>query len=169
VITPTQPNVPEAKVRGSHEGFQWVLVSPERAHWLRKRVRRGPLGPPGPLELAALLESATADSSQAKSSASTLAIRAAVIPTHAGLVTVQRLLDWFFCFRRRGLDFPIYLFSPETGPNEATSLHLALTPHPTPRGGSPTPRRMLGTPIYGLGPTNGPIGPRGWVAKMGVM
>jgi hypothetical protein len=28
---------------------------------------------------------------------------------------------------------------------------------------------MLGTPIYGLGPTNGRIGPWGWVAKMGVL
>ena len=58
---------------------------------------------------------------------------------------------------------------PETGPHEATSLHLAPTPHPTPMGGSTTPRRTLGTPIYGLGPTNGRIGPWGWVAKMGVL
>jgi hypothetical protein len=28
---------------------------------------------------------------------------------------------------------------------------------------------MLGTPIYGLGPTDGRIGPWGWVAKMGVL
>jgi hypothetical protein len=47
--------------------------------------------------------------------------------------------------RFRGLNFPIYLFSPETGPHEATSLHLAPTPHPTPWGGSPTPRRTLGS------------------------
>jgi hypothetical protein len=61
--------------------------------------------------------------------------------------------------RFRGLKFPIYLFSSETAPHGATPLHLAPTPHPTPRGGSTTPRRMLGTPIYGLGPTNGRIGP----------
>ena len=41
---------------------------------------------------------------------------------------------------------------PETAPHEATSLHLTPTPHPTPWGGSPTPRRMLGSRIYGLGP-----------------
>ena len=58
---------------------------------------------------------------------------------------------------------------PETALHEATALHLAPTPHPTPWGGSSTPRRMLGTPIYGLGPTNGRIGPWGWVAKMGVL
>ena len=27
VIAPTQPKVPEAKVRGSQEGFYWILVS----------------------------------------------------------------------------------------------------------------------------------------------
>ena len=58
---------------------------------------------------------------------------------------------------------------PETAPHEATSLHLAPTPHPTPRGGSTTPRRTVGSRIYGLGPTDGPIGPWGWVAKTGVM
>jgi hypothetical protein len=58
---------------------------------------------------------------------------------------------------------------PEIGPHEATSLHLAPTPHPTPRGGSTTPRRTLGSRIYGLGPTNGPIGPWQWAAKMGVL
>jgi hypothetical protein len=42
-------------------------------------------------------------------------------------------------------------------------------PHPTPWGGSPTPRRTLGRRIYGLGTANGPIGPWGWVAKMGVL
>ena len=36
-------------------------------------------------------------------------------------------------------------------------------------GGSTTPRRTLGTPIYGLGPTGGLIGPWGWVAKMGIL
>ena len=59
--------------------------------------------------------------------------------------------------------------SPETALHEATSSHLAPTPHPTPWGGSTAPKCMLGTPIYGLGPTNGLIGPRGWVAKMGVL
>ena len=34
--------------------------------------------------------------------------------------------------RFRGLDFPIYLFLPETAPHEATALHLAPTLHPTP-------------------------------------
>ena len=55
VIAPTQPKVPEAKVRGSQEGFRCVLVSPERAPGVRKGVRRGPVGPPGPPELAALI------------------------------------------------------------------------------------------------------------------
>ena len=47
--------------------------------------------------------------------------------------------------RFQGLNFPIYLFSLETAPHEATPLHLAPTPHvhPTPWGGSPTPRRTL--------------------------
>jgi hypothetical protein len=58
---------------------------------------------------------------------------------------------------------------PETALREATSSHLAPTPHPTPWGGSTTPRRTLGTPIYGLGPTDAPIRPRGWVVKMGVL
>jgi hypothetical protein len=58
---------------------------------------------------------------------------------------------------------------PETVLHEATPLHLASTPHPTPKGGSTTPRRVLGSRIYGLGPTNGRIGPCGWVAKMGVL
>ena len=71
--------------------------------------------------------------------------------------------------RFRGLKFPIYLFSPETAPHEDTPSHLTPTPHPTPWVGSPTPRRTLGSRIYGLGPTDGPIGPWGWVAKMGVL
>jgi hypothetical protein len=53
VITHIQPNIPEAKVRGSQEGFQCTLVSQERVPGVRKGVRRGPVGPPGPLELAA--------------------------------------------------------------------------------------------------------------------
>jgi hypothetical protein len=77
--------------------------------------------------------------------------------------------DAGWVIRFRGLKIPIYLFSPETAPHEATALHLAPTPHPTPWGGFPTPRRMLGKRIYGLGPTNGRIGPWGWVAKMGVV
>jgi hypothetical protein len=48
VITPTQPKVPEANVRGSYEGFQCVLVSPEKVLGVRKGVPRGPVGPPGP-------------------------------------------------------------------------------------------------------------------------
>ena len=36
MITRTQPKVPEAKVRGSQEGFQCVLVSPERVPGVRK-------------------------------------------------------------------------------------------------------------------------------------
>ena len=55
--------------------------------------------------------------------------------------------------------------TPETGPHEATALHLAPIPHPTPWGGFPTTQRTLGTLIYGLIPTSGP---RGWVTKMGV-
>jgi hypothetical protein len=61
----------------------------------------------------------------------------------------------------------------KSGPNTrncATRGHLTPPrPHPTPRGGSTTPRRALGSRIYGLGPTNGPIGPWGWAAKMGAM
>ena len=56
VITLTQPKVPEAKVRGSPEGSQCVLVSPERVPGVRKRVPRGPVGPPPGLpELAAVV------------------------------------------------------------------------------------------------------------------
>jgi hypothetical protein len=46
--------VPEAKIRGSQKGFQWVILRLERVQRVRKGVRRGPVGPPGPLELAAL-------------------------------------------------------------------------------------------------------------------
>ena len=63
----------------------------------------------------------------------------------------------------------IILFSPETAPHEDTPLQLGPTPHPTPWGGSPTPRRMLAVPPDGWGGTNGRIGPRGWVAKMRVL
>jgi hypothetical protein len=34
----------------------------------------------------------------------------------------------------------------QTAPHEDTTLELGPTPHPTPWGGSPTPRRMLATP-----------------------
>jgi hypothetical protein len=51
----TQPKVPAAKVRGSREGFQCVLVSLERVLGVRKGVPRGPVGPPGPLEFSALI------------------------------------------------------------------------------------------------------------------
>ena len=53
-------------------------------------------------------------------------------------------------------------------PPRRSSDLLAPTPHLTPRGGSSIPRRTLGTPIYGLGPTNGHIWPWGRVAKMGI-
>jgi hypothetical protein len=71
--------------------------------------------------------------------------------------------------RFRGLNLPIYLFSPETALHETTSLHLAPTTHHTPWSGFSTPIRTLGTPIYGLGSIGGRIGPWGWVAKMGVL
>ena len=57
----------------------------------------------------------------------------------------------------------------ETALHEDTPLQLGPTPHPTPWGGSPTPRRMLAVPSDGWGGTNGRIGPWGWVAKMGVL
>ena len=57
----------------------------------------------------------------------------------------------------------------ETALHEDTALELGPTLHPTPWDGSPTPTRMLGVPPDGWGPTNGRIGPWGWVAKMGVL
>ena len=54
VITLTQPKVPEAKIRGSQKGFQWVILGLERVPAVLKGVQRGPMGPPGPLELSAL-------------------------------------------------------------------------------------------------------------------
>ena len=57
----------------------------------------------------------------------------------------------------------------ETALHEDTSLELGPTLHPTPWGGSPTPRSMLAVGIDGWGPTNGRIGPWGWVAKMGAL
>jgi hypothetical protein len=68
-----------------------------------------------------------------------------------------------------GAKIPDLFFPPKTGPHEATSSHLAPAPHPTPWGGFLTPRRTLGSRIHGLGPTDGRIGPWGWVAKMGVL
>jgi hypothetical protein len=56
VITLTQPEVPEATIRGSPEGFQRVILGPERVLGVLKGVQRGPTGPPGPLELAALAQ-----------------------------------------------------------------------------------------------------------------
>ena len=82
---------------------------------------------------------------------------------------VSRAFAARWVIRFRGLDVPIYLFSLEIALHEATSLYLAPTPHLTPRGGFPTPRHMLGRGINGLGPTDGRIGPWGWVAKMGIM
>jgi hypothetical protein len=54
VITLTQPKIPEAKIRGSQKGFQWVILGLESAQGVRKRVQRGPVRPLGPPELAAL-------------------------------------------------------------------------------------------------------------------
>ena len=54
VITLTRPKVPEAKIRGSQKGFQWVILGLKRVSGVLKGVRRGPMGPPGPLELSAL-------------------------------------------------------------------------------------------------------------------
>ena len=46
--------VPEAKIRGSQKGFQWVILGLERVPGVLKGVQRDPLGPLGPLELSAL-------------------------------------------------------------------------------------------------------------------
>jgi hypothetical protein len=54
VITLTQPKIPEAKIRGSQKGFQWVILGLERAEGVRKRVQRGLVGPMRPPKLAAL-------------------------------------------------------------------------------------------------------------------
>jgi hypothetical protein len=65
VITLTQPKVPEAKIRGSQKGFQWVMLGLEMVSGVLKGVQRsskgshGTLGPPGPLELSALRPMAT--------------------------------------------------------------------------------------------------------------
>ena len=68
------------------------------------------------------------------------ATSASACPAPASVACAPR---WVIRFQ--GLNFPIYLFSLETAPHEATPLHLAPTPHvhPTPWGGSPTPRRTL--------------------------
>ena len=55
VRTLTQPTAPEAKITGSPKGFQWVVLGLERAPGVLKGVQRGPVGPPGPLGLSALL------------------------------------------------------------------------------------------------------------------
>jgi hypothetical protein len=57
----------------------------------------------------------------------------------------------------------------ETALHEDTALELGPTPHPTPWGGSPTPRHMLAVLLDGWGHTDGRIWPWGWVAKMGVL
>ena len=54
MITLTQPKVPEAKIRGSQQGFQWVILGLERVQGVLDGVPRGPAGPPRPLGLAAL-------------------------------------------------------------------------------------------------------------------
>ena len=49
VITLTQPKVPEAKIRGSQKGFQWVILGLESVPpGVLKGAQRGPMGPPGP-------------------------------------------------------------------------------------------------------------------------
>ena len=45
---------PGGQNQGSQKGFQWVILGLERVQEVRKGVRRGPVGPPGPPELAAL-------------------------------------------------------------------------------------------------------------------
>jgi hypothetical protein len=50
----------------------------------------------------------------------------------------------------------------ETALHDDTPLELGPTPHPT-------PRRILAVPFDGWGPTDGRIGPLGWVAKVGVL
>ena len=49
VITPTQPKVPEANVRGSQEGFQCALVSPERVPGSGRRCQGDLWDPQDPL------------------------------------------------------------------------------------------------------------------------
>ena len=44
VITPPQPKVPEAKIRGSQTGFQCVTLDLERVPGVPKGVQRGPMG-----------------------------------------------------------------------------------------------------------------------------
>jgi hypothetical protein len=53
VITLTQPKVPEAKIRGSQKGVQWVILGIERVPGVLKSVQKGPMGPPRPRELSA--------------------------------------------------------------------------------------------------------------------
>ena len=48
VITPTQPKVPAAEIRGSQKGSQWVILGLERVPEVLKGVPRGPTGPSGP-------------------------------------------------------------------------------------------------------------------------
>ena len=52
MIALTQPKVPGARIRGCQKGFQWVILGLERVPGVLKGVRGGPMGPPGPLELA---------------------------------------------------------------------------------------------------------------------
>ena len=62
MIARTQPEVPGAKIRGSQKGFQWVILGLDRVPRVPKGVRRGPMGPPGPLELSALADALAARS-----------------------------------------------------------------------------------------------------------
>jgi hypothetical protein len=57
--------------------------------------------------------------------------------------------------RFRGRDFPNYLFPLEIALHEDTSLEPGSVPHPTPWGGSPTPKRMLARCREGWEPADG--------------
>jgi hypothetical protein len=73
-------------------------------------------------------------------------VRRRLTPT----VTPSLLRPPRWVIRFRGLNFPIYLFSPETAPHGAgprTPLHLASThPPPHPKGRSPHPQTHVGDP-----------------------
>ena len=58
---------PGGQSQGSQDGFKCVLVSPEGVPGVRKGVRRGPPGPPRPLELRALPRTRTRRPSQSSS------------------------------------------------------------------------------------------------------
>jgi hypothetical protein len=62
------------------------------------------------------------------------------------------------CQRASRARFSRILYSPEIAQHEDTALELGPTPHPTPWGSSPTPRRMLAVLLDGWEPTNKRIG-----------